>query len=434
VKDTETQLREAMRTATSASPGVVDFDQIGHRVRRRRKHTAIAASVAVAVAAIAPVTVLQFGLVGDREQPIHGPTTPTTPTSAAKPIDTSEVDPSIVQKPWTDKRWATLPWSSTKVPRQLDPLAAGTTSLKADPVRRALAAVQDMDGGPIYVLGEDGRWRKQDLIDVEPREDSEGSPSGGALGVGSLSADGSKLSVPQPHGLIVIDLEANTARRHPLPGQPQRVKWDPAGSDVLVYSYADGYPFREVSLLVDAETGSSRQVPYNAELTSFADDGTAVEVHRYTAFRPNGYDELRRYDTEGAMTAVPTQVDLFEDSPSVIAAGADAVAVMRDVWMSKVPRPAGSWPGPTILDLDTGQPLAQLPVPELANALYWIAPVGWVDKDTVLLRLGDHLVAWDYRSGSLSRVSTVAKVSRVPPIGMDTKPVVTIATALIGID
>jgi hypothetical protein len=412
VMETETQLRQAMRTATSASPEPIAFDLISERVRQRRRHAVIAVCAVVAVAATTPVLVKQLGSSGDVGQPSQSgdPVAPTPGLDEYQPLGVDPVlDSAIVQKPWTADRWQQLPWSTTALPPLLDPVAADTTSLAADPVGRALAAVQPYSNRgdrTIYLLGEDGRWRVQDLVDVKPTVDHNGYRDS-ALGVGSLSTDGAQLALPQPYGLIVIDLTTNTVRRHELPGLPMDVSWDPSGL-VLVGSTPDDR-YRTINMLVDAESGSWDRVPYNQHLTSYADDGTAVEVH--LKGRPTqGSDtyEVRRYDPDRSMEATTLPVDLFEDSKAPVAAGSDTVLVMREVGHWTIPRPAGAWDGPTILDIDSGQALAQLPTPGF-QMLIGTHPLGWVNEDTVILRFDDHVVAWDYQTGELRRITEIAR-------------------------
>lgn len=417
--DTETRLREAMRAATAGRIDAVAFDPIGRRVRQRRRRTVVAACALAAVTVLTPVGVAQLGTVPD---PVH-PTRTVRPTPPAwKSANPAVLDPALVQRRWTKQRWQRLPWSTTGLPPVLDPGAADPTSLSADPVGRALAVVQDRGRGPIHLLGTDGRWREQDVVDVEPTEDADGGHSS-PLGVVSLSADGTRLALPQPHGLYVIDLTTNTADLLDLPGLPQWAGWVPDGERVLVSFQPDG-AYGEQSLLVDVETGSWRRVPYDARLTSYASDGTAVEAH--TVGQSRFAYELRRFDADTEVASVPLEVNLFEDGEATLAAGRDVVAVMRDVQMATVPRMAGAWPGPAVVDIDTGKALAQLPIhgfPMLIGS----HPLGWVDEDTVLLRLGDHVVAWDYQAGELRRVTRVANAGGGP----DT---MTVATTLVGAD
>jgi hypothetical protein len=430
VTDTETRLREAMRTATAASPEPIGFDLIRRRVRRRRRHSVVAAGVLVAVAATTPVWATQLGSEGEPGQPSRsgGPTT-TPPEDWPEGVPPpSVIDPDVVQEPWTADRWHQLPWSTTALPRVLDPFAADTTSLAADPVGRALAAVQpysDSGRSPIYLLGEDDRWRVQDLVEVKPTLDADrirGTP----MGVGALSADGTKLALPQPHELIVIDLTTNTARHHRLPGLHQEATWLPDGHQVLLSSvpydsWRNGH-YRKFNVVVDVESGSWERVPYDQRFTSYADDGTPVVAHQ--ADSRFSY-ELRRYEPDGDMEPVPMAVDVFEDSRAILSAGSDAVVVMRDVVSNTIPRPAGAWPGPTVLDIDSGEALAQLPTRGF-EMLIKSYPLGWVDEDTALLWLDDRLVAWDYESGELRRVTRLVETGGWP--------YVSIATALVEAD
>lgn len=58
-----------------------------------------------------------------------------------------------------------------------------------------------------------------------------------------------------------------------------------------------------------------------------------------------------------------------------------------------------------VVDRATGANLAQLPM-SFGLALR-TAPVGWLDNGVVLLRLGDDVLAWEFETGELQRITTM---------------------------
>jgi hypothetical protein len=57
-----------------------------------------------------------------------------------------------------------------------------------------------------------------------------------------------------------------------------------------------------------------------------------------------------------------------------------------------------------VLGLHSGKPLAELPVHD-AGVLFDTTPLGWLDSDTLVVRLKNDVVAWDYKTGDLERVT-----------------------------
>ena len=59
-----------------------------------------------------------------------------------------------------------------------------------------------------------------------------------------------------------------------------------------------------------------------------------------------------------------------------------------------------------VIDSETGTVKALLPWHGAGVGL-GMTPLGWLDNESVLIRLDYHLVLWDYRTGALSRVSAL---------------------------
>ncbi|CAN5881573.1 hypothetical protein BH20ACT6_BH20ACT6_25300 [soil metagenome] len=87
------------------------------------------------------------------------------------------------------------------------------------------------------------------------------------------------------------------------------------------------------------------------------------------------------------------------------AASADRLAFVREVTGWSVSRGRMARAGLMVVDRETGANLAQLPMSfGLALAT---APAGWLDSDTLLLRVGDELLSWEFETGELQRITTL---------------------------
>ncbi len=384
------------------------------RTRRRRRTGAVA--LVAAAAAVIVVGVRTVDNDAARQDPADTPSEPdavttTPPEQSSNPPDSAPegIDPAVVQPAWAPQRWDSLPWADTALPRSLDPT---TGSVVSTPAATAVAVVQlpTGQGSTLYVLGADGAWHELEGVDIGPVEDA-GGYTASALGVTGLSPDGTRLAVPQPHELLVIDLSDVSVDIFDVPGFPTAAAvWTPDGDEVLLGTEAhpDG-------VLVDVTDGSTTSVPYQPDRAVFAADGTAVEAwSRPTDLPPY---ELRRYPPDGSdPQAEPLVVDPAPWPGAVATIGGDGVIVAAtevDSW--GIPRGPEEWPGVVVLDAETAEPLAMLPW-RLDSPMNRMTPLGMLDDDTVLVRFADKVVAWDYVSGDLSRVGELPE-SQVLSIG-----------------
>ena len=388
------------------------------RRTRRRRRTGAVALVAAAAAVIAVGVRTVDDDAATRQDPAGtgAPDAPdavqtTPPGQSTDPTDTEPegIDPAVVQRAWTPERWDSLPWADTALPRSLDPT---TGPVVGTPAATAVAVVQlpTGQGSTLYVLGADGAWRELDGVDVGPVEDA-GGYTGPSLAVTALSPDGTRLAVPQPGELLVIDLTDLTVNTFDVPGLPTAAAvWTP-DDEVLL-----GTETRPDGVLVDLTDGSTTSVPYHQDHTVFAADGTAVEAwSRATDLPPY---ELRRYPPDGSVPqAQPLVVDPAQWPGAVATIGGEGVVVIAtevDSW--SIPRGPEEWPGVVVLDAETAEPLAMLPW-RLDSPMNRMTPLGMLDDNTVLVRFADKVVAWDYASGDLSRVGELPE-SQVLSIGL----------------
>jgi hypothetical protein len=303
-----------------------------------------------------------------------------------------------VQEVWTPSRFDSLAWLPSLLPHSLDPTAQGSTPLSTDPVNQAVAAVQEPDpGAQVYVLGDDGRWRVLDIVALVNARDAGGN-GGPAMRPGALSPDGTRLAIPQPQALVVVDLTAATYRRYHVPGFNETATWAADENHVLL-----GTDERRDGVLVDLADGSTTEVPYHPLDTAFAPDGTAVELWQ----RPNDSPpyKLQRFGPSGLLESMPLDVDARNGwYHIIISVDVEAIAMVRDVESWSSPRGVDEWGGVLLLDLQSGQPLAQLPVHD-EGVLFDTTPLGWLDNDTLIVRLKNDVVAWDYKTGDIERVT-----------------------------
>ena len=405
-------LSDLMRESVTdiAAPDLAQVTAVrAQQVRRRRRAGAVAL---VAVASAAVVLGVRTGTMNGRADedpaaPTPSPTSePSPPRETAPPPPPASlgVSPELVQEPWTATRYATLPWAEMGLPRTLDPTNADASPLSSDPVDRAVAAVQlsSRDGAGVYVFGDDGRWRFIDGIDIAATHNA-GGYGGPALRASSLSPDGTGLALPQPDALLVIDLTTASAESFDVAGLQQVAVWTPDGSQVLVSS--------EEALggtLVDLSSGELTHVPYHGLRTAFDPDGTALELWSQPTDLPP--HELRRYPARTSSDE-PERLGLPVDAASgfynvmPFAAG-DALAFATEVNSWSIPRQDNEWPGIAVIDAEAGTVEALLPWHDAGPGLA-MTPLGWLDDESVLIRFDDHVTLWDYRTGDLSRISTL---------------------------
>ncbi len=384
------------------------------RRRRIRRTTAVLGAVTAASALVVVSAVVLGDDIPDQRgtpAPATSAPAPSTPISAARLCQRSPDDcalsgvvPSrIVQARWRPDRVATLPWLETNVPRSLD--VDGAVSLSDDPVQAAVLAVERSrnKGGELFVLGSDRRWRLVDSPRLVPATDALGYGSG-SLQSTSLSADGRMLAVPQPQSIVVIDLSTGDHRRYDVPGFNVTAIWDPDGEHVLTKTKRGRH-----GRVLDLRDGSLREVDYVGVpyATTYAPDGAAVELHEASGGSAWPW-EMRTYGQRGTSAVALSVQPRTNFFTTTTAASADRLAFMRQVTGLALPagpdrerRTGGSGPG----DRATGANLAQLPMSY--GLAFDTTPLGWVDDQTLLMRVGDNVLSWEFETGELQRIATM---------------------------
>ena len=307
---------------------------------------------------------------------------------------------AMVQQWWTPDRLAELRWLDIGLPHSISGTPVGLPALSSDPVRTALVAVEadGTNGTQIVVLGDDGRWRVVDQDFVRARD--AGGYSSPALWCASLSADGAALAVPQPEALTVVDLTTGAAKRYDVPGFNESVAWSPDNQKVLLTTEE-----RPGGSLVGLDSGAVSHVPYGYT-TSFAPDGAAVQVARTGTFS----DELRTYRSDSeqpdAIEGVQNLSGNVQGQGPIV--NANVLAGVTAQGSTPVESING---GVLVIDRQTGDPVTLLAMQNWGY-IYLTEALGWIDEQTMLLHIpalsptaSSHLIAWNYVTGELRRVS-----------------------------
>lgn len=383
------------------------------RLRHRRR------SVVVATAGVTSAIVVASVLGGPRSTPRPGdpasnsppPSLPSGSTSGPTPGPTvGEITDAIKMPRWSPAQLTGK--VDLGLPERVD-LTAPRTPLSKDPVAHALLSVEVGSGSPaVAVLGDDGRWRTVDTR-LQLARDS-GNYTMPPLRPTSLSADGTRLAIPQPDELVVVDLTTGRSRRYAVPGYKAFVIWRDDGH-VLVTSEEDEQapPDRKSGDLVSLADGSIEKVPFDAT-TAFLPDGRALRWSRSNLYPRTttmveyaGTTVVRRVRTAGTNDA-----GLFPLPPLV-----NDRAVVGQWSSHRVDVRTGQYEGNGIVVVDrtTGVPLALLPTNTAKGDDSQL--LGWIGDTSMLLGLpaGDrlHLVLWDYANRTLAGVSMVEGVRDV---------------------
>lgn len=347
--------------ATRVAEGT--WERARGRVRRRRWLTAGAAGLAVAAVAVA-VSVLPGSERAD------GPADP----------------------PSTEMVITTPDWDALAVNR-VPPPPPDADPLSENPVRHAALVMADADDeADAYVLGDDGDWRRLDVAGLVPVgvDDVFTTPVVRATG---LDDNATRLAIPQPGGLVVVDLTSGSAARYDVPGSPSYVSWLD-DSHVLV---ADGRA--PTGKVVDLADGSVERSPYGPSTRVLA-DGSALTW--------NGRGPLEGSDGRIVTTPANNAAGYYPQPPLVrdgIVIGQHQRNSVRNPPPGNPPAALSEGSGLVAVDGDTGEPVAYLPLGddiEATSLLGWagdLPVVGLVGLEDDVLQT--RVAAWDYRNGEL---------------------------------
>jgi hypothetical protein len=356
------------------------WEKARRRVRRRRG-LLLAGAGGIAVASVIVATVV------------------TPPDQAVRPLapspsTTADPDaPPDVQRLLSGGRWRTELTDLDYRRYAGDLLAA--VPLSQDPVDRAALAMGDPgDEASAFVLGEDGTWRRVDVDGLVPVHDGAGYTSP-VVRPTSLSPDATKLALPQPNALVVVDLTDGASRRYDVRGPGNTYALWADESHVLVAQEQEAH-----GTMVDLEDGSTAPSAYGP-YTRFLGDTTL------TWTGPSG-TTLDNYLEWGDGRRVPTSTDngagYFPQPPLV---KDDVVIGVGVVYGAS----GGHTSGITAVGGSTGHVLAHLPLQ--AQAAGTALLLGWDDDRPVIgvplphEMTGLFVFAWDWRAGELDPIGHV---------------------------
>jgi hypothetical protein len=356
----------------------------GRRRVRRRRGALAAGAAAVAVACVVAAT------VGSRQGHATAPTGP-RPTRTVEPRRAPLV-----------QRLLTGGHLQKELPNMDFQRFGGhlerAVPLSSHPVdRAAIAMAYYKSEATALVLGEDGEWRRVDVQGLVPVHDEDGYTSP-VVRPTSLSPDATELALPQPDGLVVVDLTDGTSRRYDVPGSANTYALWADESHVVVAEERAAH-----GTLVDLADGSLEASTYGPS-TRFLGDATL------TWSRERGpllHSILRWGDGRTVRTEANNAGRFFPQPPLV---RDDVVVGVEGVYSS-----GGELPFETVgivaVDGSTGKLLAYLPLghTKATNALL----LGW-DGDRPIVGVPlpgqqDALAAfaWDWRGGDVDPVGIV---------------------------
>jgi hypothetical protein len=358
----------------------------GRRRVRRRRGVLAAGAAALAVTGVVAVT------LGIRPDHATAPTPGPSPTRTAK----ARTAP-LVQGLLTGDR---LP---KEVPH-LDFQRFGghlerAVSLSSHPVdRAAIAMAYYKNDATALVLGEDGTWRRVDVPGLVPVHDDNGYTSP-IVRPTSLSPDATKLALPQPDGLVVVDLTRGTSRHYDVPGPANTYAIWADESHVLVAEETAAH-----GTMVDLQDGSLARSTYGPS-TRFLGDTTLTWSREHG---PLLHSILRWGDGRDVRTTADNAGGLFPQPPLVrndVVVGLGGVVSSRDPRLSRTI-------GFEVVDGTTGKLLAYLPLPGRAKGTTALL-LGW-DGDHAIIGVPlpgqpDSLAAfaWDWRAVDVHPIGVV---------------------------
>lgn len=265
---------------------------------------------------------------------------------------------------------------------------ATAVPLSGNPVSRIVAAVQRRNG-PVLVLGQNGAWREAD------RGPGGASNQGGSPGLSltstSISPDARRLVLLRGDGFLLIDATTGDRRMVSVPGTVGRVDsivWLPDGASVAVAG-------DHGAVLVSTRDGSYH--------------GTEEPVHDQAVSPPNG----------PVVQLTASDLVTKEAGASVRRGYGTGNQVTLDEWYG------AGWvngslaartgflddgeQGTFVIDVTTAVLTHVLALPSGAAPAVrshgCCAVLGWLDKQTVLLRDGGQVLAWNITSSAVNSVA-----------------------------
>lgn len=368
-------LRELVDTVDVPPTRVAEeaWDRARDRVIRRRATVAGVVGIVVVVAAVgASVSNSRAG----RELGPGGPS-PSTAGDQFVPITLPD--------------WSALDTDAIGAP------APDAAALSRDPVAWASLAVAT-DNETAYVLGNDGSWRRVDVDGLGPVTDQSGY-EGPVVRPTSLSADGTRLALPQPDALVVVDLPGGTSQRYDVPGPANTyVVWqDATHVEVIEKNHLHG-------TVVDVTSGATSDSTHGRS-TRVLPDGSALDWDWGTPMR---WDDGRTVHSQANNSGG------FHPQPPLVSEDGRVVVGLHGLGYASR-GPGFGLPdrnGIVAVDADDGTVLGFLQLEsgkgDGSTLLGWSGDLPVVGLATAHgKRQVTQVVTWDYRAGTVEPLATL---------------------------
>jgi hypothetical protein len=370
-------------------------------VLRRRRRVVIPMVVAVVALAIG---------VGSIALP-RVQTRPDVTSGSATVSSTPQPGPAVVDRMPED-----LP-GRAGVPLPSVPDLTGAIKLSVSPVASAVALYEPVDpqtakGGPIYVLGSDGRLRLLDVVSLKPTRDAAGNEAI-PLKNGSLGPHGVTAVFAQTDKVVIVDLQTAKVREIPLPGFNEFVVWQ-GDAGILVGQDAAAFAVDQATAkarrlgltlwdLATDVTGGSAAEPIDdharlVELRSVWVDGVEREPPTMRVWSPDLSRVERQVTVD--MAKLPDNYAVNEWYGRAWRLGD---LVVRSGWIRNSVMSGAE--GVSVVDVRTGAVVRLLDLGRNRNKGCCEA-LGWLDPQTVVVHTDrEGIVAWDIRTGAISLVA-----------------------------
>lgn len=379
-------LRELVDTVEVPETRVADDAWMLATRRLARRRTIAAAAVSGMAVAVVLVAVDAATPETKRQAPGVGSPSPSVTTSA----EADQHLPVTITRP---------DWEALGGAPELAP-GADVPALSEDPVDHAALVMGDpADQAAAFVLGDDGRWRRLDVEGgIGPTTD--GLYTSSMVRPTGLNADGTRLAIPQPGQLVVVDLTTGEATRFGARGPNHFVLWVD-DTHVLV-----GLEGAESGTLVDTTTGEVQKSDLGPT-SRVTNDGDSLTW-------PQG--DSSYVWKGGTRTSVVVNGGVYESAPLVRDELALITTAGRSVRTPPLPYPPAVMlreVGIAAVDLPSGDPVGFIPLSPTAKGTSSVL-LGWRGEDPVLALVNEtmssirtFLVVWDVHRGAFEPLATL---------------------------